>query len=137
VEIVARSICTLRPGVPGMSEEIRVRSVLGRLLEHSRLFIFESPAASAIFLGSADLMPRNLDNRVEVVVPVEDGRAQQEIVRAFDTLMADNSQAWDLAADGHWRRARPDEGERLRPAQDVLMRKALARARRRLGSGSG
>jgi polyphosphate kinase len=82
-------------------------------------------------------MPRNLDNRVEVVVPVEDGRAQQEIVRAFDALMADNGQAWDLAADGRWRRARPDQGERLRPAQDVLMRKALARARRRLGSGSG
>ena len=137
VQIVARSICTLRPGVPGVSDDIRVRSVLGRFLEHSRLFIFESPDGSAIFLGSADLMPRNLDNRVEVVVPVEDDRARQEVVRAFDTLMADNSQAWDLAGDGRWRRARPDGGERLRSTQDVLMRTTLARARGRLGTGSG
>jgi polyphosphate kinase len=134
VEIVARSICSLRPRVPGMSESIRVRSVVSRFLEHSRLFIFESPDGTAVFLGSADLMPRNLDNRVEVVAPVEDVRAQKRIVRVFDTLLADNSEAWELEPDGTWRRARPEKGERSRPAQGVLMRNTLSRARRRLSS---
>ena len=137
IEILARSICTLRPGVPGMSETIRVRSVVGRFLEHSRLFVFESPEGSATYLGSSDLMPRNLDNRVEVVVPVEDARAQQEIGRVFDALLADNSDAWDLDGDGTWRRTRPRKGARSRTAQTVLMRNALARARRRLANRSG
>jgi polyphosphate kinase len=134
IDIVARSICTLRPGVPGVSESIRVRSIVGRFLEHSRLFIFEAPDSTQIYFGSADLMPRNLDNRVEVVAPVEDGRAQQEILRVFETLLADNAEAWDLEPDGHWRRARPGKGERARPTQTVLMRNTLARARRRLAN---
>jgi polyphosphate kinase len=137
VEIVARSICSLRPGVEGMSETIRVRSVLGRFLEHSRLFVFESPDSTTVLLGSADLMPRNLDNRVEVVVPVEDARAQQEISRVFDVLLADNAEAWDLDGEGRWRRSRPGKGERSRATQTVLMRNALARARRRLANSSG
>src|SRR4030095_1400471 len=107
VEIVARSICLLRPGVPGMSETIRVRSIVGRFLEHSRLFIFETPAGSSTCIGSADLMPRNLDNRVEVVTPIEDSRAQKEIRRDFETLLADNAEAWELDADGDWRRVKP------------------------------
>src|SRR5262245_13967783 len=134
IEILARSICTLRPGVPGLSETIRVRSVVGRFLEHSRLFVFESPDSSATYLGSSDLMPRNLDNRVEVVVPVEDARAQHQIGRVFDALLADNSEAWDLDGHGRWRRARPRKGSRNRAAQGVLMRNALTRARRRLAS---
>jgi polyphosphate kinase len=137
VEIVARSICSLRPGVDGLSETIRVRSVLGRFLEHSRLLVLESPDSTTVLLGSADLMPRNLDNRVEVVVPIEDARAQQEISRVFDELLADNAEAWDLDGDGRWRRARPGKGERSRPTQTVLMRNALARARRRLANRSG
>ena len=92
---------------------------------------------SATYLGSSDLMPRNLDNRVEVVVPVEDARAQQEIGRVFDALLADNSDAWDLDGDGTWRRTRPRKGARNRAAQTVLMRNALARARRRLANRSG
>jgi polyphosphate kinase len=137
VEIVARSICTLRPGVPGLSENIRVRSVVGRFLEHSRVFIFESPDGTAVYFGSADLMPRNLDNRVEVVAPIEDGRAQQEVIRVFETLLNDNSSAWDLDATGRWRRARPAKGERTKATHAVLMRGALTRARRRLASRSG
>jgi polyphosphate kinase len=137
VEIVARSICSLRPGVEGLSDTIRVRSVLGRFLEHSRLFVFEASDSTTVLLGSADLMPRNLDNRVEVVVPVEDARAQQEISRVFDVLLADNAEAWDLDGEGRWRRARPVKGERSRPTQTVLMRNALARARRRLANRSG
>jgi len=130
IDIVVRNICALRPGVPGMSESIRVRSVLGRFLEHSRLAIFETGKASTYLLGSADLMPRNLDHRVEVLAPVQDGRAQQRLAAAFDALLADNSQAWALQADGNWQRLKPGKSERARPAHDVLMRSARARQRR-------
>jgi polyphosphate kinase len=131
IEIVARSICTLRPGVEGLSEQIRVRSVLGRFLEHSRLFAFERDDEKLYLLGSADLMPRNLDGRIEIVVPVEDSRAQQEIDRAFEALLADNVSAWELLADGSWQRTRPKKGSRSKGSQAALMRSTRARARRR------
>jgi len=131
VDIVARSICTLRPGVPGLSETIRVRSILGRFLEHSRLFIFDAGDESSFYLGSADLMPRNLDHRIELVAPVEDARAQHDMVRAFDVLLADNASAWELSPDGRWMKLRPKKGDRGRAAQLVFMRSARARARRR------
>ena len=131
VDIVARSICTLRPGVPGLSETIRVRSILGRFLEHSRLFIFNAGDESSFYLGSADLMPRNLDHRIEVVTPVEDARAQNDMVRAFDVLLADNASAWELSPDGRWMKLRPKKGDRGRATQLVFMRSARARARRR------
>jgi len=131
VDIVARSICTLRPGVPGLSETIRVRSILGRFLEHSRLFIFDAGDESSFYLGSADLMPRNLDHRIEVVAPVEDARAQHDMVRAFDVLLADNATAWELSPDGRWMKLRPKKGDRGRATQLVFMRSARARARRR------
>ena len=131
VDIVARSICTLRPGVPGLSETIRVRSILGRFLEHSRLFIFDAGDESSFYLGSADLMPRNLDHRIEVVTPVEDARAQNDMVRAFDVLLADNASAWELSPDGRWMKLRPKKGDRGRATQLVFMRSARARARRR------
>ena len=134
VHIVARSICTLRPGVPGLSETIRVRSILGRFLEHSRLFIFEAGDESTYFIGSADLMPRNLDHRIELVAPVEDSRAQNEMVRAFDVLLADNATAWELSPEGRWMKLRPRKGDRGRAAQQVFMRSAKARARRRAAS---
>jgi polyphosphate kinase len=131
IDIVARSICTLRPGVPGLSESIRVRSILGRFLEHSRLFIFDAGNKSTFYLGSADLMPRNLDHRIELVTPVEDGRAQNDIVRAFDVLLADNATAWELNPEGRWMKLRPRKGDRGRATQQVFMRGARARARRR------
>jgi len=130
VDIVARSICALRPGVPGMSENIRVRSVLGRFLEHSRLYVFSTPERTATFLGSADLMPRNLDHRIEIVVPVEQARAQAELSAIFDAVLADNMQAWELRPDGSWERRTPAKNERARVAQSALMRRALARERR-------
>ena len=134
IDIVARSICTLRPGVPELSETIRVRSILGRFLEHSRLFIFDAGDRSTYFLGSADLMPRNLDHRIEIVAPVEDSRAQHDIVRAFDVLLADNATAWELSSEGKWMKLRPRKGDRGRAAQQVFMRSAKARARRRAAS---
>jgi polyphosphate kinase len=134
IDIVARSICTLRPGVPGLSETIRVRSIVGRFLEHSRIFIFEAGPKRGILIGSADLMPRNLDHRIEVLTPVEDGRAQQELVRAFDVLLADNASAWEMSTEGRWMKLRPKKGDRGRQAQQVFMRSARARARRRAAS---
>jgi polyphosphate kinase len=131
IDIVARSICTLRPGVPGLSETIRVRSILGRFLEHSRVFVFDAGNKSTYWLGSADLMPRNLDHRIELVAPVEDSRAQNDIVRAFDVMLADNASAWELSPDGRWMKMRPRKGDRGRAAQLVFMRSARNRARRR------
>ena len=131
VEIVARSICTLRPGVEGLSENIRVRSVLGRFLEHSRIFIFEAGEEAAYYLGSADLMPRNLDHRIEAVVPVEDQRAREELKRSFDTIVSSNVHAWELKSDGHWQRLRSKKGERQRDTQTLLMRSTRARQPRR------
>ena len=130
IDIIARSICTLRPGVPGLSEGIRVRSILGRFLEHSRMFVFDADGKSEFFLGSADLMPRNLDHRIELVAPVQDGRAQQEIMRAFDVWLADNATAWELSSEGRWMKLRPKKGDRGKPSQGVFMRSARARAAR-------
>ena len=131
VEIVARSICAVRPGVPGMSENITVRSVLGRFLEHSRLMIFEAGDDTSYYVGSADLMPRNLDHRVEAVVPVEDQRAREELKRSFDTMVTSNIHAWELKSDGNWQRLRAKKGERPRATQTLLMRSARARQPRR------
>jgi polyphosphate kinase len=108
-----------------------VRSVLGRFLEHSRLFLFEHGDERTVLLGSPDLMPRNLDHRVEILAPVSDGRLQAELDRVFETLLADNSTAWELHPDGEWRRRKPKKGERGRASQETLMRKVRARATRR------
>jgi polyphosphate kinase len=134
VDIVARSICTLRPGVPGMSENIAVRSVVGRFLEHSRVFIFQAGKKVSYFMGSADLMPRNLDHRVEVVAPVEDPILQQRLRSVFDVLLADNSSAWELQSDGTWVRMRPKKDEPDRATHGMLMKSARPRARRRAAS---
>ena len=131
IDIIARSICTLRPGIEGLSENIRVRSVLGRFLEHSRVFIFEAGKEASYYLGSADLMPRNLDFRIEAVVPVEDPRSQQELSRALDTMASSNLHVWELESDGEWRRVRAKKGERARATQALLMRSARARQPRR------
>ena len=96
-----RGICALRPGVPGVSENIEVVSVVGRFLEHSRIFSFERPGEDArIYIGSADLMPRNLYNRVELVTPVEDQKIRAQLLDLLDRCLADNTNAWVLGADG-------------------------------------
>ena len=134
IDIVARAICMLRPGVPGLSENIAVRSVVGRFLEHSRVYHFEAGDQETYLFGSADLMPRNLDHRIEVVVPVEDPRSRDELNAAFEALLADNAHAWILDASGNWMRLQPGEGERNRATHAVLMRRAKLRARRRSGA---
>jgi polyphosphate kinase len=130
IEVVTRRICGLRPGVKGLSQNIRVRSVLGRFLEHSRFFVFEHGEESRYFLGSSDLLPRNLDHRIEVVAPVESRPLQAELDAIFDALLQDNAQAWELQPDGAWHRLQPPKGQRRRTAQGQLMSRARSRARR-------
>jgi polyphosphate kinase len=130
IEICARAICMLRPGVPGLSESIHVRSIFGRFLEHSRIYSFEADGESTILIGSADLMPRNLDHRVEALVPVESGRTRQELNAVLDSLFSDNTHAWELAGDGSWTRLTPAKGERPHEHQAALRRRVTVRARR-------
>ena len=131
IQLFARGICMLCPGVPELSENILVRSVVGRFLEHSRVFAFEAGDEETYLLGSADLMPRNLDHRIEVVAPVEGARAREELSAAFDALLADNSHSWELGADGTWLRLSPADGETPRSAHATMMRRARLRVRRR------
>jgi polyphosphate kinase len=123
IDIVVRAVCSLVPGIPGLSEHIRVRSVLGRWLEHSRLYCFEAGDSRTYLLGSADLMPRNLDHRIEVVTPADEPHVRSEIDAIFKALLADNSNAWELQRDESWQRVTGKKGERRRPAQGQFMRR--------------
>jgi polyphosphate kinase len=129
IDVIVRANCTLIPGVAGLSENIHVRSILGRFLEHSRLYCFEAGDSRSYFLGSADLMPRNLDHRIEILVPVEDARAQRDLQRTFDAIMEDSRRSWMLRADGTWERVRSKKGGRRQSMHGALMRRARARGR--------
>jgi polyphosphate kinase len=128
VDLVVRGICCLRPGVPGLSDNIGVTSVLGRFLEHERLFAFHGEQSS-YFLGSADMMPRNLDSRVEVLVPVEDPALRADIDFLLETSLADTRSSFRLRSDGTWERRRPAQDELEHSAQEELMARALEAAR--------
>jgi polyphosphate kinase len=110
VDLLVRSMCSLRPGVPGLSERIRVRSIVGQFLEHSRIFMFGNGGRPEYYLGSSDLMPRNLDRRVEAVVPVTDPRLCKRLQQILDISLADDLLAWELCADGSWRRVPAVQG---------------------------
>ncbi|HET9198359.1 MAG TPA: polyphosphate kinase 1 [Solirubrobacterales bacterium] len=126
IDLNVRGICCLRPGVPGLSENIGVCSVVGRFLEHSRVYVFRRGEETRVLMGSADLMPRNLDSRVELVAPVEDAALKAELLDVLERSLADGHNSWDLAADGTWTRRRPD-GE-ARNVQEELMARHSARA---------
>ncbi len=100
IDLLIRGICCLRPGVPGLSENIRVVSIVGRYLEHSRIFYFHNRGEEEVFIGSADWMPRNLNRRVEAVTPVEDPDLMKDLQEILGIMLSDNRQAWDLQADG-------------------------------------
>jgi polyphosphate kinase len=109
VKLNVRGICALRPGVPGVSENIEVTSVVGRFLEHSRICSFERHGEEeSMYIGSADLMPRNLYNRVELVTPVDDPKVRAALVDVLDRSLADNTHSWELGEDGEWTRRQPD-----------------------------
>ncbi|GIJ45733.1 polyphosphate kinase [Virgisporangium aliadipatigenens] len=138
VDLVIRGICTLRPGVPGLSDNIRVRSILGRFLEHSRVFRFGAGPAvsrpgdfdgtsSEWWIGSADLMHRNLDRRVEALVKVTDPAARQRLEDMLSLSMSDDISSFELAGDGTWVRRTGPDGERLRDFQDAMLRRTIDR----------
>ena len=132
VDLVVRGICCLRPGVPGLSDNIRVRSILGRFLEHPRIFYFYHGGEHVTYCGSADWMPRNFFSRVEVCFPIESKKLRKRILdESLLTYLRDNKNAWELQPDGQYRRVQPAEGEEPFSAQEHLMN-ALADATPRL-----
>lgn len=128
VELIVRGICCLRPGVEGLSENIRVVSLLGRFLEHARVFRFETNVETTTYLGSADMMPRNLDNRIEVITPVLDQSLCDRLRNALDLELSDTSGAWELRGDGTWQRRADLPGVLRTAAQETFMRQALQMA---------
>ncbi len=127
VELIVRGMCELRPGVPGISETIRVRSIVGRFLEHSRFFVFANGGAREVYMGSADWMGRNLDRRVETIVPVYDPVLQETLCRdVLAVLLSDNVKTRWLLPDGRYERRLPVDGEPLVNAQDAMLRAAQA-----------
>ncbi|HVM02834.1 MAG TPA: polyphosphate kinase 1, partial [Acidimicrobiales bacterium] len=127
IDLVVRGMCCLRPGVAGLSENVRVRSVVGRFLEHSRIFAFGDEASGPVryLIGSADLMRRNLERRIEAVVPVEAPELQERLREVLDLALADDVLAWELGADGRWAKVPTADGL---CCQAELHRRALARA---------
>ncbi|HSU82350.1 MAG TPA: RNA degradosome polyphosphate kinase, partial [Thermoanaerobaculia bacterium] len=130
IDLIVRGICRLRPGLPGQSETIRVISIVGRLLEHARIFYFANGGKPEYYIGSADWMSRNLDARVEAAVPIEDPRLQEEVQAILDLQLADNCKAWDMHSDGSYVQRRPSPGEEPRCSQDLLMQRAMERVGR-------
>ncbi len=128
VDVVVRGICALRPGVKGLSENIRVRSVLGRFLEHSRVFAFENGGDPIVYIGSADMMHRNLDRRIEALVPVKDPRHVKYLRDMFTTYMSDSSRTWHLDSEGNW--TRHDTDDQGNPLQDVQSYYLSSRSRK-------
>jgi polyphosphate kinase len=129
IDVQARSICMLRPRVDDLSETIRVTSIVGRFLEHSRIYWFEAGEETNVYVGSADLMPRNLDRRIEVLTPVENARAKGEVAAILDSAFADTTNAWELRSDGGWTRLE-GKGKKAHTHQDAMMRRAQLRTRR-------
>jgi polyphosphate kinase len=132
VDLNVRGVCCLRPGIPGVSENVRVVSIVGRFLEHSRIYAFQRGEETRVLTGSADLMPRNLDSRVELVTPIEDEALRAELL---ERCFADNANAWELAADGIWTRPVPPDGGR-RSVQEELRERHTARRGEQLAAAA-
>jgi polyphosphate kinase len=145
VDLLVRDTCRLRPGIPGLSENVRVVSIVGRFLEHGRIFHFGNGGEPEYYIGSADCMKRNLESRVECVVPVEHSRLQRQLGMILDTQLADPRSAWDMQADGTYVRRVPGRGKdkgsqetlidlaekRLKEATRLRKRRPKGMARRR------
>jgi polyphosphate kinase len=127
IELIVRGMTCLRPQVPGLSENITVRSIVGKFLEHSRIYRFGSPGEAAVYyIGSADMMPRNLDGRVETLTPVIDARLKLRLEEIIQVNLADDELAWELDGDATWSRVAPDRGVN---AMETFQDLALARSR--------
>ena len=121
IDLIVRSICCLRPGVEGVSENIRVVSLVGRFLEHARIFAFSEGDDERIYLGSADLMQRNLDRRVETAFPLRERHHRERVRRLLDLQLADDANGWELGPDGTFERRHPGDGEVLVDSQRILL----------------
>jgi len=121
IDLIVRGICCLRPKLAGLSDRIRVISVIGRFLEHSRIFYFNNGGAEEVYIGSADWMTRNLDMRVEVVTPVQNPELVKQLKQILEVVLADNRQAWELQPDGTYVQKRPKEGEPAMSSQQHFM----------------
>ena len=144
VDLIVRDTCRLRPGIPGLSENIRVFSVIGRFLEHSRIYYFQNGDTPEYYIGSADAMMRNLEHRVEVVAPVEDPELQGRLRHIIDTQLSDEHSIWQMRPDGSYIRLEgksedgsqqaliKDAQERVRDAQRLKRRKAQGARRRNI-----
>ncbi len=130
IDLIVRGMCRLRPGIPGWSENIRVRSIVGRFLEHDRIFWFENGGDPKVFVGSADWRRRNLQDRVEVVLPVEDRPTRKRLRRILKFALEDNRWAWELQPNGDYLLQRPGEGGRVRDYHQRLMRRARKQRRK-------
>lgn len=126
IELIVRGMCCLRPSLPDISETISVISIVGRLLEHSRIFWFHNAGEEEVYIGSADWMPRNLDRRVEAITPVEDRKLVAKLKEILTISLSDNRHAWELQADGHYVQRQPAADDEVRDAQAILMAAAIA-----------
>ena len=121
INLMVRGVCMLRPGVPGLSERIHVRSIIGRFLEHSRIYYFGNGSDEQLFLSSADWMERNLDKRVETCFPVEGKKLITRVKKELESYLTDNTQAWLLQPDGRYQRITPFGNANPRNAQAALL----------------
>jgi polyphosphate kinase len=138
IDMIVRGVCCLRPGIPGISDRIRVRSIVGRFLEHSRIYSFENGGEPEVYIGSADLMERNLDRRVEVLCPIADPDLRQHLRDVvLGALAADTERAWTLQTDGTYVRIPPVPGTPAVDSQTLLLAHYTAGERGAEGRPSG
>ncbi len=129
IDLIVRGICCLRPGIEGVSENIRVISIIGRFLEHSRIFYFHNGGEEEVYIGSADWMTRNLSRRVEAVTPVEEPEIVKDLQEILGIMLADNRQAWELHSDGTYIQRQPADNGREQSAHKIFMEMALQSAK--------
>lgn len=125
IELNVRGICRLRPGVPHLSDNIEVISIVDQFLEHSRIFHFANGGEDEVYISSADWMPRNLDRRIEMLVPIDDAACKKELIEILDVYFRDNTKAWILHSDGSYSRVDPGKAKKMR-AQEILCQRAMA-----------
>ena len=125
IDLIVRGICCLRPKLPGISDKIRVISIIGRFLEHSRIFYFHNDGKEEIYIGSADWMTRNLSRRVEAVTPIESPEIFSDLQEILGVMLADNRKAWELQSDGTFVQRKPEKDEEERSTHDTFMEMAL------------
>lgn len=126
IDLIVRGMCCLRPGVEGVSENIRVISIVGRFLEHSRIYYFHNGGQEEVYIGSADWMTRNLDRRVEALVPIEDPEIAKDLQEILGIMLADNRQAWELQSNGQYIQRRPEGNSPPQSSQKILMEMAMS-----------